>query len=621
MSLFGASQKGNLCPRTNTPVRTQSTATAERHDFRSAFESEEPARTKGLNFSLNWSQRPPEDPRSRTAAVLRVGNHDQLHEELLRRANAGDLAWTRHLVHFLVHERGEQPDIRHYYALIVANTDPALGSVEEVERLVQEMENSQMTMDAGVYHAVLKVCVNPVICYTHSNMPQVLSIHPSYLLRLTTLSKMKQNWLSLTASGHAYIIAGLIREKQIESALEAFTTMQSEGHDPPLWLINLLLYATLSINAFPEAESLLSLRLSLATQRDPVSATTWSYILTVSARALYHPLVTLAWDRAVTTSHLNPSSGQCTTVLESCARAGDPDLATDVFRVLGERSSPIAPHHYETLLECYVGAGDIPSALSVLNIMAKSTQPPTDASARPLYLYLRDLPQGPKKAADILKQRAKKLDLAPICAVNAILEAYIHKGVLDEALELYKIHGSLVAPGVKANTHTFNALLRGCARDTEQQANSDQTNPSPAKSKLSPMFLAAEMRAMSVKPDSLTYDRLILACVREGTPTNVDFAWRYFLEMRAVANRASTGGTGGKVAEGKRGSGRGGGGGAETWWPRRGTFVALARKLAEMGDGRVWSLLDEGAGVGMDVVGLRRRCEEEWDGGRGSGKE
>ena len=116
-----------------------------------------PLPKKGLQFHLTWSARPPTDSSSRTAAILRIGTNGQLHQELLRRAEGADLAWTRHLVHMLVHDRGEQPDERHYYALILAHADPRLGSVEGVERLLAEMEGEGIEADDTVQHAVLKV--------------------------------------------------------------------------------------------------------------------------------------------------------------------------------------------------------------------------------------------------------------------------------------------------------------------------------------------------------------------------------------------------------------------------------------------------------------------------------
>ena len=451
-----------------------------------------------------------------------------------------------------------------------------------------------------------------------------------YTLRAEILNKMKQNWHSLTADGYAYVIAGLLRDKQVENALEYLSDMRIQGYEPPIWLVNLLLYATLSIGAFPEAESFLSLRISLTTPRTPITSALWSYILAAAAGALYHPLVTFVWDRAVTTSHFNPSSGLCTGVLDSCARAGDPDLATDVFRVLGQRSSPIAPHHYETLLECYIGADDLPSALTVLNIMAKSTNPPTDASARPLYFYLRSYPSEIEIAVSILQERAEKQDLAPICTINAIIEAHIHNNDPEAALEFYKIHSSLISPGVKPNTYTFNALLRGCSRDSrnddvnghsqnlasptadavsdpsrpiDDTLSSRSPNPNPKKKALTPVFVASEIRALGIKPDALTYDRLVGAYIDEGSPTDIDFAWRYFKEMKAV---------GARMKSRPPHEGDNNGPANSEWWLRRGTFSGLARKLAERADERVWRLLDEGAQMGMDVVALRRVCEGLW---------
>ena len=144
--------------QTALPIRNQSTIAAAHDGSPSHGKTEGKLRTKPFVFDLNLSQRPPGDPESRTAAVLRIGNDEELHQELLRRANAGDLEWVRHLVRLLLHERGEQPDVRHYYALLIANADAKLGSVEEAKGLLQDMENSQIPIDSSVYHAMLKVC-------------------------------------------------------------------------------------------------------------------------------------------------------------------------------------------------------------------------------------------------------------------------------------------------------------------------------------------------------------------------------------------------------------------------------------------------------------------------------
>lgn len=385
---------------------------------------------------------------------------------------------------------------------------------------------------------------------------------------------MKKSWFTLTHEDTQHVIAGLVRDKQLELALEHFRSMQNEQQPPSMWLIHLLIHASLSINAWPEVEELLDCRLSFFTATNPVPSALWSAILTTAARARYHPLVSLVWNHSVATSYLNPATGTCSLVLESCALAGDHALASDVFRALGERSASISPWHYESLLEAYLSADDVVSALTVLSIMQKSSRPPADSTARPLYLHLRNNTTSVFRAHDFLKEKADSGAPLPLCAANALLEAHADAADVSAALELYKTLPSLAAG--RPTTHTFNALLRACA---------------PHGRKDAAMFLAAEMQALDVAPDAATFDSLVLTCINGQSNSHSDDvdadwedAWRYFEEMRAAG-----------------------------WWPRKATVAALARGCVNRGDSRIWLFLDlcEESGA-LDVLGLRRVVERRW---------
>src|SRR5438552_17341733 len=89
-----------------------------------------------------------------------------------------------------------------------------------------------------------------------------------------------------------------------------------------------------------------------------------------------------AWKKRVETNFINPSDGICLNVLNTAARHGDFDLATEVFRVLGNRSVRFEMHHYEALLEAYTASGDIRSALMVLCVMEGAGIEPSEASTR-----------------------------------------------------------------------------------------------------------------------------------------------------------------------------------------------------------------------------------------------
>ena len=80
-----------------------------------------------------------------------------LYDELQHVSLKGDFIRTHVLVEALVKERGEEPNIQLYLALILANTSPQHGSPAEVGRLLDEMKNEGLGPDPAIYHAVLKV--------------------------------------------------------------------------------------------------------------------------------------------------------------------------------------------------------------------------------------------------------------------------------------------------------------------------------------------------------------------------------------------------------------------------------------------------------------------------------
>lgn len=80
--------------------------------------------------------------------------HDRLRQMLTEEGRYHDIA---ELVEYLVTSRGEKPSLLHYDALIRANSDAAYGSAKVVRGLLQEMKDSGILGDSGLYHGVLQV--------------------------------------------------------------------------------------------------------------------------------------------------------------------------------------------------------------------------------------------------------------------------------------------------------------------------------------------------------------------------------------------------------------------------------------------------------------------------------
>ena len=227
-------------------------------------------------------------------------------------------------------------------------------------------------------------------------------------------------------------------------------------------------------------------------------------------------------------------------------------LATDVFRILGERETTFTSHHYELLITTYLNASDLTSALSVLTIMLDAKLKVTTGTCQPLFWYLRrEIPHEasrPMTAFQILQDFEAQGRKVPTAAVNACMQASIALDRFSEAIEIYKALHTVSASG--PDTQTFNFLFRGCHQNVRKEL---------------AMFFANEMITLGLKPDRITYDRLIWVCLQAG---DVDDALLYYEEMR---------GTKVKVGSGD---------GARAMRPRRLTWEALIMRCVKVGDGR-----------------------------------
>lgn len=275
------------------------------------------------------------------------------------------------------------------------------------------------------------------------------------------------------------------------------------------------------------------------------------------------------------TTDLSPSDGMCLSTLNIAARNSDPPLATSCIRILSSRQSALSPYHYEALLTAYVGAQDLRTAFRILSIMTKAGLKPDISTTRPLFLYLTSSPALPLRAWDILKNLHEAGHSISIAAVNVTLESLNVVGEVNEANRVYKELHNICESG--PNTETFNTLLQGVSKQ--------------AKRKDLAMFLAAEMAALGVKPDRITYDRLILSCLHVD---DYEDAFRYLEEMIVV-------GEGKETEYGKEG-----------WWMRNGTAAALVRRCIVAKDERAWKLLDEMEERGMTNSMLRSWAEKTW---------
>ena len=492
--------------------------------------------------TIDFSQTSPPD--------YREWSVPQLYDELRLTAAKGLSAKVHALVRHLVRERQAPADFRIFRALILCNVNPE-GSVAMVLEVLREIEEAGLQLDGPACHDVLRV----------------LAVHPDYLLQAEVLAYMRDAWFELSLDGCHDVAAGLLRSLQFEMALERIDGMVEAGVKIRPWLLDMAIYILVEAEELDEVLRLLEMR---AEMTDPiVTACMWNSVLDKAGAALHYDLITFVWNRRVKYGYLNPSTGICLAVLNAAARNGDAELATDVFRVLGERDTVFTNDHYEMLIEAYANAEDLRSAFAVLGVMRDVQVKPDANSVRPIVMYMQKGAERPRQGFEILK-RTRDDDPGkpvPVAAMNACIEGALFHGDLELAIEFYKAMHVVWGGGSSSSnsnsnggvdTSTFNVLIKGCA--------------AAARKDLA-MSLVDEMVARRVKPDQLTYDRLVLVCL--GADDYED-AVRYYREMRE-----------------------------QGFLPRNGTLVALVKTLAKAGDERTEALLEEIEKMGLSTRALR----------------
>lgn len=93
----------------------------------------------------------------------RSGIVDKLYGRLNGPIIRADFLLIYETVGELVGKHGEAPNARLFLALIIANASAPHGSTTEVTGLLQEMAEHGIEPDSAIYHAVLKVDLEPLV--------------------------------------------------------------------------------------------------------------------------------------------------------------------------------------------------------------------------------------------------------------------------------------------------------------------------------------------------------------------------------------------------------------------------------------------------------------------------
>ncbi|KAI9725340.1 MAG: hypothetical protein M1828_003190 [Chrysothrix sp. TS-e1954] len=478
---------------------------------------------------------------------------EQVYRTLSYRGSVGDINGVWDTVRELVCKRHELPNTRLYGALIQANEDGKDGCAGTVDTLLQEFDQEGFDVDQ-------KICCDAL---------RALAVHPEPLLRGHLLEEMRQRWISPDHETLNLVLLGLLRDGQVENALEQLQDLQRKGVQIRSWIFDIAAYMLCDLGEVDEAVDILKRRVIDGDTN--VHSLVWFHVFDAACEQLNHDAIDFIWFRCVEKSIFNPTSGQCLAVLNSASQSGRVKLATDVFKVFSERRTTFDSHHYELLMGAYLLNEDIKTPLTILCIMNRAGITPDQGSTVPILNSIRSSTERIAETFSILEHLNETGRTVPTAALNCIIEAALLNDDLPGAIAYYKSLHKICPAG--PNIVTFNTLLKGC-KDMQR--------------KKTAMFLVSEMIALGVTPSRLTYDRLILTCLQEEDHED---GLRYYEEMKQLKLH-----------------------------PRFGTLKVMAEKCCAAGDERCWDLVADMHMQGMPTFELRESMATTWRALRAEGR-
>lgn len=373
-------------------------------------------------------------------------------------------------------------------------------------------------------------------------------MHPDYVLRGKLLDEMRMLWVSPSAGCQEAITLGLLRDGQYELALDSFEELVESGNPVPNWLYETLIYV-FSDAGFHD-ESLTLLRHHGRSSDGSLSTHAWFHVLESCSKAFHYEGTAYIWNEMVTEGRLNPPDGTVLSVANAASRYGDVPLATDALRVLSDRNTRLAVHHFEALLDSYVSQGDVTNALRVLCIMAAAGNEADSRSTQPLFRRLVGSPGSLADASKALVHLTSERPV-PLSAFNVVLEATVVSLGLEQAMDLYRSVRQIC--GKPPDLATFAILLGRCGDGNMAR------------------FLVKELESFSTTRHLETYELLVRGSVLFS---DTDLALDYVSEM-SVRNRG--------------------------WW----VTDATAKELVERGildqNPRIWQFVEESKAKGIAI--------------------
>ncbi|PPQ99718.1 hypothetical protein CVT24_009701 [Panaeolus cyanescens] len=302
-----------------------------------------------------------------------------------------------------------------------------------------------------------------------------------------------------------------VHNGRIDMALGCFLEMKARNLVPEIQAAQRLVvaaaktgYATLALDILTYIESV-----------SPRKMTEWVWLacLESSAKNLELQNTRTCWNQVVHNGSLLPSESICMAVLNTAARCGDPDLATEVLHSLKQLGVEWEEYHFSALVEALCTNDKLKEAIITFQIMRTNNIIPGPSTIASLSRHIsRDVERldAAWSAIDEIHQSGSVVGLD---ALKVVIQASVELGDLQRAIGVYKALGDY---NLKPDVMVFNLLLDGCIVARHRPLGD---------------LMLQEMKEIGVKADQDTYIKAIQLCLTQDVYEDAFF---YLEEMKAA---------------------------------------------------------------------------------------
>ena len=295
-------------------------------------------------------------------------------------------------------------------------------------------------------------------------------MHPDQLLRKSVLERMEKRWITLSPDAWNDVIACLLRENELVLAVNNIQEMWAQQLTVHRWILVALIHRLTAASEHFEAYRILQELSNIGDGTIP--SNTWYQLLTSASPSKDIEVTKLIWKRMVLPGYLQPATGICHNALLSAARAGDMQLASDVFQTLANRNDTASLDVCEPFLETFLAANDVSAVINFLIAIQENGLVLHPGTVRPVVEHWVRMTAFPdldplETLRKIIRDDPQRRVLVPVELMNALIEVRCLTQDPKSAVDIFDNWASVC--GTSPNGRTYHHLFLACQalRDIE----------------------------------------------------------------------------------------------------------------------------------------------------------